>query len=119
MSIPTQTEMSLIVLNIMADGKERSRAQTKANVRQHLNLSEDECNLKTSSGVCVYESRVGWSMSYLARANMLRNVKRGVYVITDFGSIPFAPARYRLPKITPEAPPIDISIACPAVSKSW
>ena len=86
MSIPTQTEMSLIVLNIMADGKERSRAQTKANVRQHLNLSEDECNLKTSSGVCVYESRVGWSMSYLARANMLRNVKRGVYVITDFGS---------------------------------
>lgn len=85
MSIPTQTEMSLIVLNMMADGKERSRAQTKAAVRQHLNLSEDECNLKTSSGVRVYESRVGWSMSYLARANMLRNIKRGVYVITDFG----------------------------------
>lgn len=86
MSIPTQAEMNLIVLMLMADGKERSRAQTKAAVRQHLNLSENEYNLKTSSGVRVYESRVGWSMSYLARANMLRNVKRGVYVITDFGS---------------------------------
>ena len=70
----------------MADGQKRTRAQAKEAIRQHLGLTSDDCGLKTSSGVRVYESRVGWSISYLSRAEMIRAVKRGLYVITDFGS---------------------------------
>ena len=85
MSVPTQTEMDLIVLKLMLDGEKRTRAQAKEAIRQQLGLSEEECSLKTSSGVRVYESRVGWSVSYLSRAEMLHAVKRGLYEITDFG----------------------------------
>lgn len=85
MSVPTQTEMELIVLELMLDGEKRTRAQAKEAIRQQLALSEEDCGLKTSSGVRVYQSRVGWAVSYLARAEMLHAVKRGLYEVTDFG----------------------------------
>ena len=35
-----------------------------------------------------------------------------------FGALSLAPAKYILPKITPEAPPIDINMALPASSNN-
>lgn len=85
MPIPTQTEMFPIVLKLMGDGKERSRRLAKDEIKETLGLSEDECEKRTSSGVRVYESRVGWAVSYLMRAGMLENVSRGVYRISEYG----------------------------------
>lgn len=85
MPIPSQSEMNLVVLRLMMDGVARTRSQAKLAVRDQLALTSEEQDLKTSSGVRVYESRVGWAVSYLARAGMLQAVKRGVYVITEFG----------------------------------
>ncbi len=51
MSVPTQTEMELIILELMLDGEKRTRAQAKEAIRQQLALSEEDCGLKTSSGV--------------------------------------------------------------------
>ena len=85
MPIPSQSEMNLYVLKLMSDGKQRTRSVSKADVCKRLSLTAEERTRVTSSGVRVYESRVGWAMSYLSRAGMLGVVKRGVYVITDFG----------------------------------
>ena len=85
MSIPTQTEMFLEVLRIMSDGRSRTRKQVKDEVRVALKLSKEECDEKTSSGVRVYESRAGWAVSYLSRAEMLNRVSKGVYCITEYG----------------------------------
>lgn len=85
MAVPSQYEMNLIVLELMTDGKQRTRSQAKAAVRKSLQMSPEDMELTTSSGVLVYESRVGWAISFLSRAAMLNAVKRGVYEITDFG----------------------------------
>lgn len=85
MPIPTQTEMFLVVLKLMQDGKMRRRIEVVHDICEMLNLTDREQALVTPSGVPVYRSRVGWSVSYLARAGMLAKVKQAVYQITDFG----------------------------------
>ena len=85
MAIPTQTEMFGIVLALMGDGKEHTRKGIKQIALEHLKLTDEEAREITDSGVPVYESRVGWSVSYLSRAQLLDRVSRGVYVINDQG----------------------------------
>lgn len=85
MAIPTQTEMFHIVLELMSDGAERSRRSLKDYALERLGISGIEAVMKTDSGVPVYESRVGWAVSYLARAGLLARVRRGVYTITEEG----------------------------------
>ena len=87
MAIPTQTEMFLVTLQLMGDGKERKRIDIIHDARAMLGLSNREQTIVTSSGVPVYRSRVSWSVSYLARAGMLTKVTYGVYKISDYGRI--------------------------------
>lgn len=85
MAIPSQTDMFWIVLDLMKDGESRSRKEINQSVRESLSLSEDDCHAKTDSGKPVYESRAGWSISYLSRAKLVDRVSRGVYRINDAG----------------------------------
>lgn len=85
MAIPSQTEMFKIVLQVMADKNQMTRRQAKAEVRERLHLSENDLEEKTSSGVRVYESRVGWAMSWLSDATYITRISRGLYQITNAG----------------------------------
>lgn len=85
MPIPTQTEMYGIVLGLMGDGGEYTRRSMKQKALSYLDLTAEETLQKTDSGVLVYESRVGWAISYLSRAQLISRVNRGVYVINDEG----------------------------------
>lgn len=85
MAIPTQTDMNRIVLGLMQDGSERSRAEIRDGVAELLSLSKEERSYKTSSGKPVYGSRSDWSVSYLDRAQLLERVSRGVYRIAADG----------------------------------
>ena len=85
MALPTQTDMFGIVLKYMGDGEKRSRKQVRDLAAERLGLTSDELAEATSSGVPVYESRVGWAISYLNRAKLLDRVSRGVYRINDAG----------------------------------
>ena len=85
MSIPTQTDMNHVVLELMQDGKERSRAQIRNAVASKLNLTDEERTTLTSSGKPVHESRSDWSVSYLDRAQLFDRISRGVYRINDDG----------------------------------
>ena len=85
MPIPTQTDMFGIVLSYLDDGLTRSRPETVELVKNNLGLTPEECSYKTSSGKPVYESRINWSLSYLARAQLIDRVSRGYYRINDEG----------------------------------
>lgn len=85
MSIPSQTDMFGVVLGLMQDGKERSRKAVNTDVAEMLSLTDEERDEQTSSGKRVYESRAGWSVSYLNRAQLLDRVSRGVYRVNDAG----------------------------------
>ena len=85
MPIPTQTEMFGIVLGLMSDGREYTRRSMKQKALSYLDLTAEEALQKTDSGVLVYESRVGWAISYLSRAQLISRVNRGVYIINNEG----------------------------------
>lgn len=74
-----------IVLGLMNDGGEYTRRSMKQKVLSYLDLTAEETLQKTDSGVLVYESRVGWAISYLSRAQLISRTNRGVYVINDEG----------------------------------
>lgn len=85
MAIPSQSEMNRMVLELMSDGEQRRRVEIGRLIKEECGFSEDEVAEKTSSGVPVYLSRVGWAVSWLNRADLLRRVSRGVYEITASG----------------------------------
>lgn len=85
MSLPTQTDAFYLTLEMFDDGKPHTRKEIFEKAIFELNLDEDDLKQKTGSGELIYRSRVGWGISYLARAGMLKKVKRGVYEITSRG----------------------------------
>lgn len=90
MPIPTQADMNRVVLELMQDGEQRSRAQVRDAVAQLLKLTEDEREEMTSSGKPVYASRSDWTVSYLDRAQLLDRISRGVYRVNEEGRAVFA-----------------------------
>ena len=83
MATPTQSEAFRIALGAMTDGAQRSPKQIKATVRPTLGMTAEEEAEMTSSGVMVWDSRIGWAVQYLQRAGLLERVSRGVYRITE------------------------------------
>ncbi|MDO4554487.1 MAG: restriction endonuclease [Lachnospiraceae bacterium] len=85
MGIPKQNEMFKLVLEIMSGADEFSRSDAKKEVCRKLALSREEQEQITSSGVPVYESRVGWAVSWLSDAGYITRKKRGVYSVSNSG----------------------------------
>lgn len=85
MPILSQTEMFKCVLETMAAYPEFSRMKAKQVVCDKLGLSREEQEQRTSSGVAVYESRVGWAVSWLNEAGYLVRIRRGMYTVSDAG----------------------------------
>ena len=90
MPIPLQTEMFRLVLDKYADERNYSRREMKDKILPSLNLTDDEKKQKTSSGVPVYESRVGWAVTHLHKATYLQRVNHGTYRITEEGKTALA-----------------------------
>lgn len=84
-AIPSAYEMYVIVLQLMADGKEYSRPNLVNMAKEKLGLSEEESNKLTSSGALVYETRVSWAVTHLNRAEFITRIRRGIYVINETG----------------------------------
>ena len=85
MGIPSQSEMFKHVFDAMSGYSEFSRSQAKDEICRALKLTEEEQAQKTSSGVPVYESRVGWAISWLSDAGYYCRVRRGTYSISEAG----------------------------------
>lgn len=85
MSLPTQTDAFYITLELFNDGLPHTRKEIFNKAINAISLSDEEAKEKTKSGTPIYESRLGWGISYLERAGMLKKVRRGVYEITPRG----------------------------------
>ncbi len=87
MPIPSQTDFFSLTLALFADGRHYSRKDIEEKAAVSLGLTDTERLETTSSGKPVYASRAAWAVSYLARANLLTKISRGVYVISEAGRI--------------------------------
>ncbi len=85
MSVPDFQSMMFPLLHFASDRKEHQISDFKDFVRNHFNLSSDDANEKTSSGILRYVSNVQWAITYLYRAGLLTRVKRGTYKISSIG----------------------------------
>ena len=85
-------EMMLPILQILSDGKARSRAAIYAEVATYLQLTPEQLSERLTSGELLYKSRAGWGLTYLSgtanlneKTQLVKRIDKGVYQITDLG----------------------------------
>ena len=54
-------------------------------IKEYTNPSEEDLKLVKENKYSKFSDRVDWSLVYLKKAQLIENIERGVYQITDFG----------------------------------
>lgn len=74
------------MLELLADGQPKSLNDVMALLSSHFNLTQDHLKIKVPSGqMGLFRNRVGWTRSYLKKADLIKYPERGVYQITEAG----------------------------------
>jgi restriction system protein len=89
-SMPTWEGFLLPVLDVLSDGRQRTRREMFVAVADRIGLPEEQRSELLNSGQRRADNRMGWALSALARAEAVDRPRRGQYVITDTGRSLFA-----------------------------
>ena len=65
--------------------KPAHRKDTYNKLKEYTNTSEEDFNLITKNGCNKFNSRIHWSLVVLKKAQLIENIDKGIYQITDFG----------------------------------
>ena len=86
--IPKYNEMYNEVLEVFNRHHEIRIKELVEEVSTYLNLSDEEKMkmLSTKKATVIYD-RIGWTRTYLVKAGLVENVRRGVYRITEEGKV--------------------------------
>lgn len=86
-TIPNYEAMMPALLKVLADGKPKSIRQIYHDVTVFRGFSEAQRNLLLPSGKQNYiENRIGWAKTYLVKAGLLHQPKRGMCQLTPAGA---------------------------------
>ncbi|MBX3423450.1 MAG: restriction endonuclease [Pirellulaceae bacterium] len=86
MAIPNFQSLTLPLLQLAADGVERSMVDTRALLAEQFSLTNEEiAELLPSGQQPRFTNRVAWAKVYLERAGLLSKTRRGHFKITDRG----------------------------------
>ena len=83
--VPTWEGLLSPILEVLTDGKVRGKREVERDVSAVLALTESALAETVSSGTSRFINRIGWALSFLARAEAIERPKRGAYVITEAG----------------------------------
>jgi len=86
MPIPDYQRIMLPLLTVLADKKEHRTKEVIETLGKKFNLSDDEKSKLLDGGQPVVNNRVGWARTYLKKAGLLDNPKRGYLYITERGT---------------------------------
>ncbi|WP_243880713.1 winged helix-turn-helix domain-containing protein [Shewanella algae] len=85
-TIPSYEEMMPAVLKVLMDGQQKPLRQVYDDVAAFYGFSEHQRSLHLPSGKQTYvRSRVGWAKTYLVKAGLIKQPKRGMCEITQRG----------------------------------
>lgn len=85
-TIPSYEEMMPAVLKVLAGGQQKPLKQVYDDVAVLYGFSEEQLALTLPSGKQTYiRSRVGWAKTYLVKAGLIHQPKRGICEITNRG----------------------------------
>ncbi len=86
MDIPDYQSLMLPLLNGLADGQEHRVQALRDGIAEKFGLGPSEREALLPSGKQpIFDNRLGWAKTYLAKAGLVSSVRRGVYQITDRG----------------------------------
>ena len=86
MAIPKYDEMYRAFLDCLADGQPHKSKEVKDDVARVFHVSDaDRAVLLPSGNAPVFDSRVGWTRTYLKKAGLIQSPSRAVYVLTAEG----------------------------------
>lgn len=86
MAIPSYQDFMYHFLEVLKDGKEHRLRDIYRELAEYFNLTEEEKQKTLPSGKqLVYQSRISWARTYLAKAGLIDVVKRGTFKISDEG----------------------------------
>ncbi len=84
--IPKYDELMLPLLKLLSDGKERSIRECVEELANEFRLTDEERNTLLPSGrQALFENRVNWARTYLAKARLIESPKRGYVRIAERG----------------------------------
>ena len=86
MALPTYQDLYPDLLSVVRDRKEYSMREVRERLATALEVSKQDLEELLPSGrQRVFESRVGWAKTYLVKAGLLQQPRRGIIQITDRG----------------------------------
>ena len=86
MAIPDYQSIMLPLLKLAADRQEHKMIEVTDTLAEQFDLTEEERKVLIPSGTqSLFYNRVGWARTYLVKAGLLDNPKRGYIVITEEG----------------------------------
>lgn len=86
MAVPDFQSFMLPLLKLASDGAEHTLTEAIDKLAQEFQLSnEDRTELLPSGRQPRLNNRVGWALTYLRKAGLLSNVRRGSFQLTDRG----------------------------------
>src|SRR3989344_4919661 len=84
--MPKFNEIMFPILDWIKDGSEYNVKEISDKIRdKYFELSEDQKNEVVSNGYTRFHDRLMWARTYLSKAGLLLNTKRGFIQITDRG----------------------------------
>ncbi|MDR8525457.1 restriction endonuclease [Shewanella fidelis] len=84
--IPSYEEMMPAVLKALADGQQKTLKQIYDDIAQHYGFTDEQLALTIPSGKTTYvRSRAGWAKTYMVKAGLIYQPKRGICEITAQG----------------------------------
>lgn len=91
MAIPDYETLMLPLLSKLAEGETRVLKDVMAELANSFELTPDErAQLLPSGGTLTFASRVGWAKTYLKKAGLVHQPKRGLVQITGQGQAALA-----------------------------
>ena len=87
MTIPDYQSLMLPLLEALADGREHLVRDVRESIAAQFRLGAAEREALLPSGKQpIFDNRLGWAKTYLAKAGLVSSVRRGVYQLTERGS---------------------------------
>jgi len=84
--MPEFHEIMYPILDYIEDGQEYNIKEISDKIRdKYFNLSDDQKKERVSNGYTRFHDRLMWARTYLGKAGLVKNTRRGFIQITDQG----------------------------------
>ena len=85
MAIPSQNEYHSATLRQYGNGQALRLKDIRENIAHEFNLSEEDKQLRLSSGNYAHVNRIRWALVSLSRAGLITRIEKGLYKISADG----------------------------------